>query len=179
MRGWSCKVCSKRISSRLKKNEAWCECIDKALQLIEDHQRIAYTVSLFGTSGNGEAPFRPGHLRWAGSHNDLVELAIALQEQGVIVDATGQRAGYAPLLRLLCDAFGIRVDNIYVKKTFVLDRSDSASFLRKLLAAFDRTVEEHLKYPLGLTTEIKRYFKPSPALSAKAVLQSVLPTIKV
>ena len=62
-----------------------------------------------------------------------------------IVDATGQRAGYAPLLRLLCDAFGIRVDNIYVKKTFVLDRSDSASFLRKLLAAFDRTVEEHLK----------------------------------
>lgn len=104
MRGWSCKVCSKRISSRLKKNEAWCECIDKALQLIEDHQRIAYTVSLFGTSGNGEAPFRPGHLRWAGSHNDLVELAIALQEQGVIVDATGQRAGYAPLLRLLCDA---------------------------------------------------------------------------
>ena len=69
----------------------------------------------------------------------------AKQEQGVIVDATGQRAGYAPLLRLLCDAFGIRVDNIYVKKTFVLDRSDSASFLRKLLAAFDRTVEEHLK----------------------------------
>lgn len=145
MRGWSCKVCSKRISSRLKKNEAWCECIDKALQLIEDHQRIAYTVSLFGTSGNGEAPFRPGHLRWAGSHNDLVELALALQEQGVVMDATGQRAGYAPLLRLLCDAFGIRVDNIYVKKTFVLDRSDSASFLRKLLAAFDRTVEEHLK----------------------------------
>jgi len=127
MRGWSCKVCSKRISSRLKKNEAWCECIDKALQLIEDHQRIAYTVSLFGTSGNGEAPFRPGHLRWAGSHNDLVELAIALQEQGVIVDATGQRAGYAPLLRLLCDAFGIRVDNIYVKKTFVLDRSAARS----------------------------------------------------
>ena len=47
--------------------------------------------------------------------------------------------------RRIGHAFGIRVDNIYVKKTFVLDRSDSASFLRKLLAAFDRTVEEHLK----------------------------------
>lgn len=146
LRVYICNLfCSPATTRTFIKHEAWCECIDKALQLIEDHQRIAYTVSLFGTSGNGEAPFRPGHLRWAGSHNDLVELAIALQEQGVIVDATGQRAGYAPLLRLLCDAFGIRVDNIYVKKTFVLDRSDSASFLRKLLAAFDRTVEEHLK----------------------------------
>ena len=113
------------------------------------HSSLSRTISVspipYRFSVRRETAKLHSDLRWAGSHNDLVELAIALQEQGVIVDATGQRAGYAPLLRLLCDAFGIRVDNIYVKKTVVLDRSDSASFLRKLLAAFDRTVEEHLK----------------------------------
>lgn len=131
---------------KAKKNKTWCECIEKSLLLIEEHQRIAYTVSLFGTAGNGDNLPRSGHLRWAGSHNDLVELVLALQAQGAVVDATGQKAGYAPLLRLLSDTFRIRVDNIYVKKAFVLDRTtENALFLRKLLAAFDRTVEEHLK----------------------------------
>lgn len=86
-----------------------------------------------------------GVLIWVGTHQELLELAVAIHKSGVIM--LGERqARFIEIVRALTDIFHITINDVYVKKTKLLDRCTAVTpFLDKLRKAYEQVVEKHLR----------------------------------
>ena len=74
--------------------------------------------------------YQDGELLWTGTQQELLELAVALHKNGIIMSST----------------FHITINDVYVKKTRMLDRSTAVTpFLDKLKKAYEQVVERHLR----------------------------------
>ena len=94
-------------------------------------------------------------MKYASGHNyssplscqdgELLELAVAIHKSGVVM--LGERkARFIEIVRALADIFHITINDVYVKKTKLLDRSTAMTpFLDKLRKAYEQVVEKHLR----------------------------------
>lgn len=139
--------CNRENVTGLKKNALCCLCLDKVLELVDSEIELVKTVSqplLHPAAHTGEAPQSP--LRWVLSQQALLELATALHGCGAFADEKGGKVGFTALMRVLCGAFNIQVNDIYVKRTQMFDRcTDCTPFLDKLIETFNSLVNQRLK----------------------------------
>lgn len=85
-------------------------------------------------------------IRWVLSHQSLLELATALHGCGAFADDKGGKPGFTALMRVLCRAFNITINDIYAKRTQLFDRcTERTPFLNKLIETFNRMVDDYLK----------------------------------
>lgn len=120
--------------------------LEKALELIESEIELIKTVIL--PSGHVRpAQIKSGpSLRWVRSQQALLELATALHGCDSFADEKGDKPTFAALMRVLCRAFNITVNDIYVKRTLLFDRcTDRTPFLNMLIEKYNLIVDEHLK----------------------------------
>lgn len=85
-------------------------------------------------------------LRWAASLNDLFELICALHRCGTVTDGNGNVPPFIDIITFFSNIFGMEIGDVYVKKSRMLDRKRRVTpFLDKLIVAYNRIVDEHLK----------------------------------
>ena len=83
-------------------------------------------------------------LLWIGTQQELLELAVAIHKSGVIM-LGDRKARFIEIVRALADIFHITINDVYVKKTKLLDRCTAVTpFLDKLKKAYEQVVERHL-----------------------------------
>ena len=71
-------------------------------------------------------------LLWIGTQQELLELAVAIHKSGVIM-LGDRKARFIEIVRALADIFHITINDVYVKKTKLLDRCTAVTpFLDKL-----------------------------------------------
>ena len=81
---------------------------------------------------------------WTGTQQELLELAVALHKNGIIMYGN-RKARFIEIVRALSSTFHITINDVYVKKTRMLDRSTAVTpFLDKLKKAYEQVVERHL-----------------------------------
>ena len=86
-----------------------------------------------------------GELLWIGTQQELLELAVALHKNGIIMYGN-RKARFIEIVRALSSTFHITINDVYVKKTRMLDRSTAVTpFLDKLKKAYEQVVERHLR----------------------------------
>ena len=86
-----------------------------------------------------------GMLIWTGTHQELLELAVAIHESGVVM-LGDRKARFIEIIRALTDIFHITINDVYVKKTKLLDRCTVVTpFLDKLKRAYEQVIERHLR----------------------------------
>ena len=84
-------------------------------------------------------------LLWTGTQQELLELAVALHKNGIIMYGN-RKARFIEIVRALSSTFHITINDVYVKKTRMLDRSTAVTpFLDKLKKAYEQVVERHLR----------------------------------
>ena len=84
-------------------------------------------------------------LLWIGTQQELLELAVALHKNGIIMYGN-RKARFIEIIRALSSTFHITINDVYVKKTRMLDRSTAVTpFLDKLKKAYEQVVERHLR----------------------------------
>lgn len=86
-----------------------------------------------------------GELLWIGTQQELLELAVAIHKNGIIMYGN-RKARFIEIVRALSSTFHITINDVYVKKTRMLDRSTAVTpFLDKLKKAYEQVVERHLR----------------------------------
>ena len=76
--------------------------------------------------------YQDGELLWTGTQQELLELAVALHKNGIIMYGN-RKARFIEIVRALSSTFHITINDVYVKKTRMLDRSTAVTpFLDKL-----------------------------------------------
>ncbi len=89
--------------------------------------------------------YQDGELLWTGTQQELLELAVALHKNGIIMYGN-RKARFIEIVRALSSTFHITINDVYVKKTRMLDRSTAVTpFLDKLKKAYEQVVERHLR----------------------------------
>ncbi len=89
--------------------------------------------------------YQDGELLWTGTQQELLELAVALHKNGIIMSGN-RKARFIEIVRALSSTFHITINDVYVKKTRMLDRSTAVTpFLDKLKKAYEQVVERHLR----------------------------------
>lgn len=89
--------------------------------------------------------YQDGELLWTGTQQELLELAVALHKNGIIMYGN-RKARFIEIIRALSSTFHITINDVYVKKTRMLDRSTAVTpFLDKLKKAYEQVVERHLR----------------------------------
>ena len=89
--------------------------------------------------------YQDGELLWTGTQQELLELAVALHKN-VIIMYGNRKARFIEIVRALSSTFHITINDVYVKKTRMLDRSTAVTpFLDKLKKAYEQVVERHLR----------------------------------
>ena len=84
-------------------------------------------------------------LLWIGTQQELLELAVAIHKSGVIM-LGDRKTRFIEIVRALADIFHITINDVYVKKTKLLDRCTAVTpFLDKLKKAYEQVVERHLR----------------------------------
>lgn len=124
-------------------------CLDKILELIESEIELCKLLNqnYIAEKGRGKTRIRKEcRLKWAASHNDLFELSCALHRCGTITDENGNLPPFIDIITFFGNMFGVEVGDVYVKKSRMLDRKRRVTpFLDKLILAYNRIVDEHLK----------------------------------
>lgn len=117
--------------------------MNQALDLLECHIDIQSRIGipLLRSSSIVDAPA----FRWTGTHNDLIELCVALCELSVFVNSDGRCPRFGELLRFLCRNFGVDIPDMHTKRVQVMDRVHEAPFIDRLKKAFLSAVCKHLK----------------------------------
>jgi hypothetical protein len=74
---------------------------------------------------------------WRGTISDLIELSIALHKTELLCKPSGEPMTYAQITTAIQEIFGVKIPNIYSRKTRILERKKSSSpFLDKLLVLY-------------------------------------------
>lgn len=108
------------------------------LELVECEIEL---VRLYPQGSCGAPP-----LHWALKQQALLELATALHACGAFVDERGQRPTFTDLMKALSNIFNITINDIYVKRGKLFERStNSTPFLDQLRDAILKMGDDYLK----------------------------------
>ncbi|SUE34117.1 RteC protein [Rikenella microfusus] len=138
--------CNVDHATRREKNAAYRLYLTKALELVESGIELAKILfrSFSNRSTAGTSHLPP--LRWVFSQQALLELGTALHGCGALVDEKGAKPTFTVLMRVLCRTFGIVINDIYVKRTQMFDRSQSVTpFLNRMVETVNQMADERLK----------------------------------
>ncbi len=129
---------SDRNFTRRKKNVPFCNLIDRVLELVEAEIELARLYP--------EGPHEASPLHWVLTQQALLELATALHACGAFTNARGQNPTFTALMRALGGLFNVTVNDIYMKRYKLFERSTcSTPFLDRLREAMLKLVDDYLK----------------------------------
>lgn len=105
--------------------------------------------------------YQDGELLWTGTQQELLELAVALHKNGIIMYGN-RKARFIEIVRALSSTFHITINDVYVKKTRMLDRSTAVTpFLDKLKKPMSKSSKDTCDRESGdlsRTRKIRKFF---------------------
>ncbi len=118
--------------------------LDISLQWVEHNCHQSPTnISFSHKPLHTTDPCPPVIYIWEGTVSDLIELAIALCKAELIRKPTGELLTYTEIVRALQQIFGVKIPNIYSRKTRAKERKKNASpMLDRMLALYKNEVEK-------------------------------------
>ena len=121
--------------------------IYKIMNILDCEINIVSNSTKYSSNQDYSFPlsYQDGELLWTGTQQELLELAVALHKNGIIMYGN-RKARFIEIVRALSSTFHITINDVYVKKTKLLDRCTAVTpFLDKLKKAYEQVVERHLR----------------------------------
>lgn len=101
------------------------------------------SVRKFPKTQNTSEPPSPALYIWEGTISDLIEFATAIHEAKLVRKLSGELMTYTEIVHELQRIFGVKIANIYSRKTRAKTRKKTAApLLERMLASYNLAVEK-------------------------------------